>query len=217
MTNLTICSSDILTHELGLQIIRWVHFFAAITWIGILYFFNLVNVPFAKTLDADSKKKVVPELMPRALWWFRYGAMFTVGMGLLYIIWKNFVWLDERSGGLFGNEGLFSSVWGKWITFGGGLGIIMFINVWAVIWPCQKKIINWVKSGQNPPEMAAIGKKALTFSRINFYLSFPMLFGMGGAKHFTQFNAVFVLAVLAVGFIVAWMLVNFSTKLAAKV
>ncbi|HEX5705693.1 MAG TPA: urate hydroxylase PuuD [Pyrinomonadaceae bacterium] len=65
-------------------IMRWSHFVAGITWIGMLYFFNLVNVNFMKALDAPTKKIVVPELMPKALWYFRWGAVFTVLAGLGY-------------------------------------------------------------------------------------------------------------------------------------
>src|SRR5688500_11908620 len=65
-------------------ILRWFHFVAGITWIGLLYFFNLVNVPVQKALDADTKKKVNPDLLTRALWWFRWGAVITVLAGLTY-------------------------------------------------------------------------------------------------------------------------------------
>src|ERR1043166_1078896 len=65
-------------------ILRWAHFVAGITWIGLLYFFNLVNVPFQKGIDADTKKKVNPDLLGRALWWFRWGAVVTVLAGLAY-------------------------------------------------------------------------------------------------------------------------------------
>src|SRR6476659_5628015 len=65
-------------------ILRWLHFVAGITWIGLLYFFNLVNVPFQKGIDADTKKKVNPDLLGRALWWFRWGAVVTVLAGLAY-------------------------------------------------------------------------------------------------------------------------------------
>ena len=69
---------------LGRIILRWSHFVAGITWIGLLYFFNLVNVPFQKGIDADTKKKVNPDLLGRALWYFRWGAVFTVLAGLTY-------------------------------------------------------------------------------------------------------------------------------------
>src|SRR5678815_3947297 len=66
-------------------ILRWGHFVAGITWIGLLYFFNLVNVPFQKGIDADTKKKVNPDLLGRALWYFRWGAVLTVLAGLMYL------------------------------------------------------------------------------------------------------------------------------------
>src|SRR5215208_5251592 len=72
------------SEELWRIIVRWLHFVAGITWIGLLYFFNLVNVPVQKGLDADTKKKVNPELLGRALWYFRWGAVVTVLVGLTY-------------------------------------------------------------------------------------------------------------------------------------
>jgi uncharacterized membrane protein len=68
------------------MLLRWVHFFAGITWIGLLYFFNFVNGPFMKALDDPTKLKVTPRLMPRALWWFRWGAAITVLAGIIYYI-----------------------------------------------------------------------------------------------------------------------------------
>src|SRR5881392_1505579 len=70
--------------ELSHIILRWLHFVAGITWIGLLYFFNLVNVPFQKGIDAETKKKVNPDLLGRALWYFRWGAVVTVLAGLTY-------------------------------------------------------------------------------------------------------------------------------------
>jgi uncharacterized membrane protein len=67
-------------------IFRWLHIIAGIAWIGLLYFFNFVNGPFAATMDGDTKKKVVPELMPRALYWFRWGAAWTWGTGVLLLL-----------------------------------------------------------------------------------------------------------------------------------
>src|SRR5438093_12862873 len=71
------------------SLFRWLHVFFGILWIGLLYFFNWVNGPFAATMDGDTKKKVVPELMPRALFWFRWGAAYTwiLGIFLIYIVY----------------------------------------------------------------------------------------------------------------------------------
>ncbi len=186
---------------------RWVHFMAGITWIGMLYFFNFVNVHFAKLLDADTKKKVVPELMPRALFWFRWGAMLTLLSGLFIIYW-NF-WVASEGG----FSGLFASSYGFWITFGGALGIIMWFNVWFIIWPAQKKIIGWVKAGQNPPEMAGIVKRATNTSKLNTYLSVPMLFGMGAASHFPVDQHWLALLVLLVGCLIAYLTINAASKI----
>ena len=78
-----------------LMFVRWIHFLAGIIWIGLLYFFNLVNVPFQKELDAATKGKVVPALMPRALWWFRMAAVLTVLAGIIY--WGNIVASDAHN------------------------------------------------------------------------------------------------------------------------
>src|SRR3989338_3409851 len=122
--------------------LRWLHFIFGITWIGLLYFFNFVNGPFAKTMDAGTKKLVVPQLMPRALWWFRWAAMITFITGWLYIGAK----LGLNGQGFI--EGLTSSTWGQWISLGAGLGSIMWFNVWFIIWPSQKKLITWTKNGE---------------------------------------------------------------------
>jgi uncharacterized membrane protein len=90
------------------MLLRWVHFLAGITWIGILYFFNLVNVPFLKALDAPTRGKVVPQLMPRALWWFRWGAVVTVLAGLVYFIHQVHIDAANAPAGT-------PSGWGGWL------------------------------------------------------------------------------------------------------
>jgi len=158
------------------QLLRWTHFLAGITWIGLLYFFNLINAGFMKQLDAAQKGVVVPRLMPSALWWFRHGATITVlaGIGLLIILHPT----PSGTGDI--------AVW-----IGGALGLIMMINVHAIIWPCQREIIRMTKESAEtgkptPPEMAALGRKALLASRVNFMLSVPMLFFMGAGSHLAQ-------------------------------
>lgn len=195
-----------------LQLLRWLHFLAGITWIGLLYFFNLINAVVATKLDAAAKKQVVPELMPRALWWFRWGAMVTILSGYAYIIWKNWVASDA---GFTGPGGLFTSTWGLWITSGAVFGTIMWFNVWFAIWPAQRKIITAVRNGQAPP--ADLAKRAAFRSRMNTYLSVPLLFFMGGASHFPTFSMGGWFFVVAVGFAITWIAVKASSKVGTKV
>jgi uncharacterized membrane protein len=168
-------------HSIYLLLIRWVHFLAGVTWIGLLYYFNLVQVPFMKETDPNTKGGVVQKLLPRALWWFRYGALVTVLAGLLLLQehWP-------KTGGLF------SSSWGVSISIGGLLGIIMFLNVWIFIWPNQKQVIRMTteaaaSKASPPPEMAKHARIAFLASRTNFALSIPMLFFMGAASHYSFF------------------------------
>ena len=156
------------------QIFRWTHFLAGITWIGLLYFFNLINAGFLKSLDAAQKGVVVPRLMPSALWWFRHGSTVTVlaGLALIFMLHPSLSGTGDKA-----------------IWIGGTLGIIMMINVHAIIWPCQREIIRMTKESADtgkptPPEVAALGRKALLASSVNVLLSIPMLFFMGAAAHF---------------------------------
>ncbi len=199
-------------HTVGLMLLRWLHITAGIIWIGHLYFFNFVNLPFGKTMDAATKKSVVPQLMPRALWWFRWGAMITFISGLIYMYWKYWI----LGSGMTGESGLMSSVPGQWITLGALFGTIMWFNVWFVIWPRQKKIIGWVKGGQAPAEMAGMMKTAALASKINTYLSMPLLFAMGASSHFPIISPVWILGVVVGGFAVVWHLYKISAKTGAN-
>ena len=192
-------------HTVTLFLLRWVHIIAGIIWIGHLYFFNFVNANFAKTLDADSKKKVVPELMPRALFFFRWGAMITFLTGWGYIVWKLYV---ASNAGMRGEGGLLTSSWGQWISIGALLGTVMWFNVWFIIWPNQKKIISAVKNGQ-PPDAKLVNNATLA-SKVNVYLSMPLLFCMGAASHLPVINPVLVIAMFVVAFAIAWHMYKFA-------
>jgi uncharacterized membrane protein len=191
-------------------ILRWIHLFAGITWIGLLYFFNFINGIVAKTFDAETKKKVVPELMPRCLFFFRWAAMVTFLTGWIYIVWKIFVASDA---GLNGPGGLFSSTWGQWITIGGTLGTVMWFNVWFVIWPAQKRIIRWIKSGEKPAQMAGLVAKATGASKINTYLSVPLLFCMAAATHLPVINPALILGAFVIGFAAVFCIYKESPKI----
>ncbi|MDQ7010896.1 MAG: urate hydroxylase PuuD [Mariprofundaceae bacterium] len=150
-------------------LVRWSHFLAGITWIGLLYYFNFVQVPSLGGVSADTKADLFKEgsIVRRALWWFRWGAMFTLIFGLL----------------LYMNLG---SAAGWDIRIGAAFGIIMWFNVWFIIWPAQKKIIGIEEADAD--EKAAAGKRALIASRTNTLLSIPMLFFMASSAHFPVFG-----------------------------
>ena len=160
--------------------LRWIHFLAGITWIGILYYFNFVQTPFFAETDAAVRTGAIQKLVPRALWWFRWAAMFTFLAGILIYLIR----MHEMGAGLF-----FSSSYGVTITIGGLIGTIMFLNVWLVIWPKQQIVIasaNQVaQGGQALPTAAGAGRRAGLTSRTNTVFSIPMLFFMGAASHYT--------------------------------
>jgi len=162
--------------------LRWTHVFAGITWIGLLYYFNFVQVPTFKELDASTKNVLVPKLVKRALFWFRWAAVVTVLAGWTYFLTA---W----------SQGDFYDVSRRWwavsILTGGFLGTFMFLNVWGVIWRHQKKVIRateeLLKGTPAPPDMARWGRQALIASRMNVALSLPMLFFMTAASHLPLF------------------------------
>jgi len=180
------------------SIFRWFHIFFGIVWIGHLYFFNFVNLPFQGGLDKELKPKVNPPLILRALFFFRWGAMWTFlfGLGLFALIY----W--PRGGNLWDADGGMSQR-GMWILFGGLLGTIMWFNVWFVIWPRQKKILGAMLGGPAAPPTAA--PQAALASKINTYLSGPMLWGMIAGSHVNiwpmTWGTLILAIVLAVGLI----------------
>lgn len=150
---------------------RWGHFVFGITWIGLLYYFNLVQTEYFKVADPAARTDAFTKLVPRALWWFRWAAMFTVLTGL--------VMLGIRGAGVTVD-----------ILVGSALGILMFLNVWLIIWPNQRIVIRSneqvLAGGQALPEAAAAAPKAALASRTNTLFSLPMLFFMGSSAHFSH-------------------------------
>ena len=164
------------------MIFRFFHYFAGVVWIGMLYYFNFVQGEWFKELDADEKIKssrgvAVRTLVPRALAWFRYGALGTFLTGVVLLGLK---------GQSFGSE-MFKTSWWAYISVGAAFGTVMFLNVWLVIWPNQKIVIANAKQvaggGSAMPEAAAAGAKAGLASRHNTLFSVPLLFLMGAASH----------------------------------
>lgn len=200
-------------NDLLQALFRWIHFVAGITWIGMLYFFNLINAHVTAALQPPTRREVVPQLMPRALWWFRWGAMYTFLSGLLLILWKYFL----LGSGFTGDSGLFTTDPGLWITMGALFGTIMWFNVWFIIWPAQQKLITWTKEGQTPPEQPATARRALYASRTNTFLSVPMLFGMlAGAGHYPTIGFMpWVIVVIILGAaLVYYMIFNYAPGVA---
>jgi uncharacterized membrane protein len=161
---------------------RWIHYFAGVVWIGMLYYFNFVQGEWFKELDANdaiksSRGVAVRTLVPRVLGWFRYGALFTFLSGVALLGLK---------GQSFGSE-MMNTSWWAFIGTGALLGTIMFLNVWLIIWPNQKIVIASAKQvaagGAALPEAAAAAGKAGLASRHNTLFSLPMLFLMGAASH----------------------------------
>jgi uncharacterized membrane protein len=155
-------------------IFRWAHVLFGITWIGMLYYFNFVQGEYFKEAEADAKSDAMKKLAPRALWWFRWGAMFTFLTGLV----------------LLHQIGATTNILGMPIIWIGAVaGIFMFLNVWLIIWPAQQIVLG-MKEGDGPSNAA----KAGLASRTNTLFSGPMLFGMLGSKH------LFIADVSATGF-----------------
>jgi uncharacterized membrane protein len=226
-----------------LLVIRWVHFLAGITWVGLLYYFNLVNTPLLKTAQPAEKGFVVTQLMPRALWWFRWASVVTVFAGVWY--WSMIVSSDAHNAGAKAGAAM-GSFFGIWtvafilemgilmspadvlkkgpifsvlmtiiivaasylyislnqhgwesnrmlsIGVGGGMGWFMMLNVWGLLWRMQKKVIRWTtinlaNGTPLPPEAQKAARLSFLVSRINFVLSFPLLFFMAVASHYPLF------------------------------
>ena len=144
-------------------IFRWAHVLFGMVWIGMLYYFNFVQTEYFKEAEADAKADAIKKLAPRALWWFRWGAMLTflTGLSLLHQVGAS---LD------------FTAMPVLWI--GALAGTLMFLNVWLIIWPKQQVVLG-LKPGDGPASAA----KAGLASRTNTLFSGPMLFGMLGSKH----------------------------------
>ncbi len=205
--------------QLMLQLLRWIHVMFGVIWIGHLYFLNFVNGPFEKGLDAALKKPVVPALRPRALFWFRWGAMFTFVSGVVYLAYELHLAPDAFAN-FFGHYtvGAKGTVMGFrpefknwWITLGAAFGTIMWFNVWFVIWPRQKKILTGIATGNKPADFDQLVNVALLASRVNVFLSFPMLFAMGARSHFPTLDIQTTLTwmgiVVAAGFSIAYVFI----------
>jgi len=228
--------------------LRWLHLIFGILWIGLLYFFNLVLTPAMKQCDPKLRVKIIPELMPRAMGWFRWSALVTVLVGLRYF--QLHLFADARNAGdhslamkwlgwwllvwvvayifiyalQLPAKGFPDSPWvrgigigivviaASWlvmalnggpnvsnphlaISVGGGLGLVMLLNTWGVVWRVQKKLIKWARTSAEqgvpmPPEAERLMRWNFLTARVSFWLSFPMLFFMAAASHYPFLSTV---------------------------
>lgn len=157
-------------------VFRWVHVAAGILWIGLLYYFNFVQIRMMPSIPAELKPAVGKHIAPEALFWFRWAALVTVLAGLAVMFARGHAYAAEvlsfgMAGGLVeGDQGFMLMGVGVW------LAIIMFLNVWGIIWPNQKRALGIVAVDDDKKARAA--RVAMLASRTNLLLSFPMLTSM---------------------------------------
>ena len=142
-----------------------------VAWIGLLYYFNFVQTEYFKEAEDAHRSGAIQKLVPRALWWFRWAAMFTFLTGVALLAYRHMAISYD-------------------ITVGATLGTLMFLNVWLIIWPNQKIVIasatQVAQGGEALPEAAAAAPKAALASRTNTLFSAPMLFFMGSSAHLSN-------------------------------
>ena len=154
----------------NMWLLRWLHVLSGIMWVGILYYFNFIQIPNMVNIPDEQKPAISKVIAPAALWWFRWGSVATVATGLI---------LAHLNGYLHDAMTFSNGFWP--IGIGMWLAIIMFLNVWIVIWPNQKKALGIVEVDAETKAKAA--RKAMLFSRKNTILSIPMLVAMTVAQN----------------------------------
>lgn len=156
-------------------IVRWLHVIAGVMWIGILWYFNFVQIPTMPKIPDELKPAIGKHIAPEALFWFRWGAAFTVLFGLILAHLNGYLG-DALALGLMDH-----SAHSAGIGFGMWMGLIMAFNVWFIIWPAQKIALGIIDADADKKPAAA--RRAMLFSRTNTMLSIPMLYAMVGAQN----------------------------------
>ena len=157
-------------------ILRYLHILSGIMWIGLLWYFNFVQIPNMPSIPDDQKPAISKVIAPAALWWFRWAAMATIITGILLAHINEYL-VDAITVGML-SDGVAKHTA---IGIGMWLGAIMWFNVWFVIWPNQKRALGIVEADAD--SKAASAKTAMLFSRTNTLLSIPMLFAMASAQN----------------------------------
>ncbi|MFQ5535286.1 MAG: urate hydroxylase PuuD [Sphingomonadales bacterium] len=155
--------------------IRWLHVLAGVMWIGLLWYFNFVQIPTMPQIPDEQKPAIGKHIAPAALFWFRWAALATVVFGLWLASLNGYV-LDALKLGIGGEIAKNTA-----IGFGMWLGLIMAFNVWFIIWPNQKKALGMVECEADEKKAAA--RTAMLFSRTNTMLSIPMFYAMVSAQN----------------------------------
>jgi uncharacterized membrane protein len=162
-------------YAFGTFFFRWLHVLSGIMWIGLLYYFNFVQIPSMPKIPDEQKPAIGKVIAPEALWWFRWAAMATIATGLI-LAWMNGYILEAITLGLLDGVAKHSMIGiGMW------LGAIMWFNVWFVIWPNQQRALGLVEAAADVKAKSA--RTAMLFSRANTMLSVPMLFAMVSAQN----------------------------------
>lgn len=154
-----------LDHAWGAFVMRWLHVVSGVMWIGLLWYFNFVQIPSMPKIPDEQKPAIGKVIAPTALFWFRYAALATVVTGVL-VAWMN----GYIGAALTLNPPFLAIGIGMWIA------LLMAFNVWFIIWPNQQKALGMVEV--EPDAKAAAAKTAMQTSRINTILSIPMLYMM---------------------------------------
>ena len=170
-------------YKLWESALRWGHVLSGIMWIGHLYYFNFTQIPNMTKIPEEARGPAIAKVIaPAALFWFRWGAMFTLITGLC-LAWNRGYLLQALTLGA-ADDPSFSVARSAFIGLGMWLAIIMWAFVWFIIWPNQQKALN---INNRYPDLsaeakAAAGRTAMLFSRTNTFLSVPMLVAMTGAS-----------------------------------
>lgn len=145
--------------------LRLVHVIAGIVWVGLLFYFNFIQIPNMVKIPDNQKSAISNIIAPSALFWFRWSAMATIIFGIMLAYFQGYI------------VEAFTLSETHWVIgIGMYLGIIMFLNVWLIIWPNQKKVLGIIKVEENEKKLSS--KRAFNFSRLNLVLSIPMLISM---------------------------------------